>query len=56
MMLISEVRPELDAAYLADALLAATGAELVVHQLRDLGISRDRVLAGIDALVTGLDL
>lgn len=54
--LIRAARPELDAEYLANALLAATGVELVVHQLRDLGMTRDRILAGIDALVTGLGL
>ncbi|WP_044576101.1 hypothetical protein [Saccharopolyspora spinosa] len=54
--LIGAARPELDAEYLANALLAATGVKLVVHQLRDLSMARDRILAGIDTLVTGLGL
>ena len=42
--------PELDAAYTADALLAALSAELVMHQLRGRGIALGDLKAGFEAV------
>ncbi|GAA2096355.1 TetR/AcrR family transcriptional regulator [Streptomyces albiaxialis] len=52
--LVAEARPDADAAYLADALLAPLAAPLIVHQTVDLGMDAARLKAGLDALVEGL--
>lgn len=53
-LLIGEIRPDADAAYLADALLAPFAANLFVHQRRTRGMPLDRVKAGLDALADAL--
>lgn len=53
-MLLGQIRPGLDAAYLADALLAPLAANLVLHPLRTRGMPLDRIKAGLDALAGGL--
>ncbi|TDC53651.1 TetR/AcrR family transcriptional regulator [Actinomadura sp. KC345] len=53
-MLIGRIRPDADAAYLADALLAPLAANLFLHQRRERGMALDRVKAGLDALAEGL--
>ncbi|WP_327092264.1 TetR/AcrR family transcriptional regulator [Nonomuraea sp. NBC_01738] len=49
-VLITQIRPEADAGFLADALLAPTAANLVAHR----GRPAAAVKAGLDALLTGL--
>ncbi len=46
--------PDADAVYVADALLAAVGAGLVLHQRRELGFSTDRIKAGVGQLLDGV--
>jgi hypothetical protein len=53
-LLVSEAAPALDAAYVADALLAALSADVVVHQRRDRGIPLATLVAGWRALVERL--
>lgn len=43
-----------DPAYQADALLAVVGANLILHQRRELGFSQARIKAGLDALLDAL--
>ncbi len=43
-----------DPAYQADALLAVVGANLLLHQRRELGFSQARIKAGLDALLDAL--
>jgi AcrR family transcriptional regulator len=50
-LLLREARPGADAEYLADALLAALGAELVLFLRTDRGMDLDRVKAGWSELV-----
>jgi AcrR family transcriptional regulator len=50
-LLLREARPGADAEYLADALLAALGAELVLFLRTDRGMDLDRVKAGWSQLV-----
>jgi AcrR family transcriptional regulator len=50
-LLLREVRPDADAEYLADALLAALGSELVLFMRTDRGLDLDRVKAGWGELV-----
>lgn len=52
--LLAQTDPDGDAVYAADALLAAVGAGLVLHQRRELGFSTERIQAGLDCLLTGL--
>jgi AcrR family transcriptional regulator len=52
--LIAEARPDADADYLADALLAPLAADLYLHQRRVLGMSAERVKAGLAALAAAL--
>ncbi len=52
--LIGVVDSDADAVYIADALLAAVGAGLVLYQRRELAFSAERVKAGIDQLVNGI--
>lgn len=51
--LITEARPDTDAHYLADALLAPLAAGLFVHQRDERGWSVDRIKAGLDDLLAG---
>ena len=44
-MLIRDAAPDLDADYVAEALLATLGAEVVLHQLRQPGMTLDRLAA-----------
>jgi AcrR family transcriptional regulator len=53
-MLIRDAAPDLDAAYTADALLALLGAELVLHQLQQPGMTVDRLASGWEAIVRRL--
>ncbi|MGA2014113.1 MAG: helix-turn-helix domain-containing protein [Solirubrobacteraceae bacterium] len=53
-MLIRDGAPDLDADYVADALLATLGAEVVLHQLRRPGMTRDRLAAGWATIVRHL--
>ncbi|WP_028922771.1 TetR/AcrR family transcriptional regulator [Pseudonocardia acaciae] len=54
--LIADARPDADAYYLADALLAPLAAGLFTHQRNHDGMSLDRIKAGLDDLVTGFGL
>ncbi|GAA2275282.1 TetR/AcrR family transcriptional regulator [Actinomadura luteofluorescens] len=53
-LLLREVRPDADAAYLADALLAPLAANLFLHQRRARGMPLDRIKAGLDTLAGAL--
>ena len=46
-----EVEEDLDAEYLADALLASIGVDLFYHQRRELGLSAERISAGLRSLI-----
>jgi AcrR family transcriptional regulator len=50
-LLLREARPDADADYLADALLAALGSELVLFLRTDRGMDLDRVKGGWSELV-----
>jgi glycosyltransferase A (GT-A) superfamily protein (DUF2064 family) len=50
-LLLREARPEADAEYLADALLAALGSELVLFLRTDRGLELDRIKEGWTELV-----
>ncbi|WP_035770570.1 TetR/AcrR family transcriptional regulator [Arthrobacter castelli] len=52
--LIAQARPEADATYLADALLAPLAAGLYTHQRHHDQMSRDRIKAGLNNLISGL--
>ncbi|GAB2483053.1 TetR/AcrR family transcriptional regulator [Nocardiopsis aegyptia] len=54
MSLVADLRPDTDAVYLADVLLAPLEAALHVHQRRDRGLSERRVRTGVHAVVDGL--
>ncbi len=51
---VADASPAVDADYLADALLAPLAANLVLHQLRDRGMTPERLAAGWQALAAGL--
>lgn len=53
-MLLGRIRPDADADYLADALLAPLAANLFLHQRRTRGMTLGRIKAGLDALAEGL--
>jgi AcrR family transcriptional regulator len=53
-LLVAEARPDVDAAYLADALLAALDSELVLFMRTDRGRSLDEIKAGFEELVRGV--
>jgi AcrR family transcriptional regulator len=50
-LLLREARPEVDAEYLADALLAALGSELILFLRTDRGLDLDRIKEGWTELV-----
>lgn len=50
-ILVREARPEADAEYLSEALLAPLAADLYVHQRRDRGMDVERIEAGLDELL-----
>lgn len=52
--LVAELRPDADAAYLADALLAPFAPSLIDHQVRSGGFSPQRIKDGLDQLLRGL--
>lgn len=54
--LIHEIRPEADAEYLADALLAPLAAELYMYQKRDGDMSAERIKAGLGELLRFLEI
>lgn len=51
--LIAQSRPDADATYLADALLAPLATSLLLHQRRERRMSTDRIKAGIVELLAG---
>lgn len=53
-MLIRDAAPDLDADYVAEALLATLGAEVVLHQLREPGMTLDRLAAGWETIIRRL--
>ncbi len=53
-MLVREAAPELDDAYVTEALLAPFAAELFIHMRRARGFSLERVAAGYEQLVRQL--
>ncbi|GAA3154594.1 TetR/AcrR family transcriptional regulator [Nonomuraea roseoviolacea subsp. carminata] len=48
--LLAEARPDIDAAFFADALLASVNVRLIRHQLDERGRSVEEVKSGLDAL------
>ncbi|MFC6937779.1 MULTISPECIES: TetR/AcrR family transcriptional regulator [Actinomadura] len=52
--LVAEARPDLDAHYFADALLAPLSAGMFVHHRQEQGMALARVKAGLDRLVDGI--
>ncbi|MBC6462795.1 TetR/AcrR family transcriptional regulator [Actinomadura sp. HBU206391] len=52
--LIAQARPEVDAHYLADALLAPFAANLFRFQRHERAMSLERIKAGLDDLINGL--
>lgn len=53
-MLLERIRPDADAAYLADALLAPLAANLFLHQRRTRGMTLARIKTGLDTLAEAL--
>jgi AcrR family transcriptional regulator len=53
-MLVGRLRPELDAACVADALLAPLAAPLLAYRMRECGVGIERVTSALDALLDGL--
>ncbi|WP_166355863.1 TetR/AcrR family transcriptional regulator [Phytoactinopolyspora limicola] len=54
MMLLQEIDPELDAAYLAEALIAVLSGRLHLHQVADEGMAPERIKTGLDQLLRGI--
>jgi AcrR family transcriptional regulator len=52
--LIQEARPDADAEYLAEALLASLAADLYVHQRREHELSIERIKGGLDEFLRRL--
>jgi AcrR family transcriptional regulator len=53
-MLLHEINPDLDADYLADALLAALSGRLFLHHTVDEHMDTDRIKSGLDQLLRGI--
>ena len=53
-ILIRDAAPDLDADYVAEALLATLGAEVVLHQLREPAMTLDRLAAGWETIIRRL--
>ncbi|MGP4030273.1 TetR/AcrR family transcriptional regulator [Actinomadura sp. 3N407] len=53
-MLLGQIHPGADVAYLADALLAPLAANLFLHQRRTRGMTLGRIKAGLETLAGGL--
>jgi AcrR family transcriptional regulator len=53
-MLIAAINPDLDAHYLADALLAVLSAKLYRYQSLDQNMTNERIKAGLDQLLEGI--
>lgn len=53
-VLLREARPDIDADWHADALLAPLAADLYRHQRLELGVGRERIEAGLRALARAL--
>jgi hypothetical protein len=53
-MLIRDADPDLDADYVSEALLAPLGAEVVLHQLSQPGMTRERLGTGWETIVRRL--
>ncbi len=49
--LVREARPDADAEYLAEALLAPLAAGIYAHQRRERGMSTERIKSGLDELL-----
>jgi AcrR family transcriptional regulator len=52
--LIAQARPQANARFLADALLATLGAGQFIHQRHRLGLDTDQIKTGLDELLDGL--
>lgn len=52
--LIQQLRPQADAHYLADALLAPLAAAVYQHHAKGQGMSPERIKAGLDDLLAGI--
>ncbi len=52
--LIGQARPDADADYVAEALLAPLAAVMFLHQHRDRGMRVERIKAGLDDLLRGV--
>ncbi|MGH2535257.1 MAG: hypothetical protein ACRDJW_23595 [Thermomicrobiales bacterium] len=52
--LLAQARPDVDADYLADALLAPLAARLFLYQRRERNLSVERIKAGLDDLLAGI--
>lgn len=50
-VLVREARPDADARYLAEALLAPLSTDLYAHQRRERGMSPERIKSGLDELL-----
>ncbi|MGI5288556.1 TetR/AcrR family transcriptional regulator [Nonomuraea polychroma] len=53
-MLIAQLRPDVDAACLADALLAPLAAPLLAYRMRECGVGIERVKSALGDLLDGL--
>ncbi|MGN9782871.1 TetR/AcrR family transcriptional regulator [Nonomuraea sp. ZG12] len=53
-MLLGRLRPELDAACVADALLAPLAAPLLAYRMRECGVGVERIKSALDGLLDGL--
>ena len=49
--LVREARPDADAEYLAEGLLAPLAADIYLHQRRERGMNVERIKAGLDDLM-----
>lgn len=54
-VLVRRARPDADAEYLAEALLAPLASDLYAHQRKERGMSPERIKAGLDELLRCLE-